>query len=170
MSDFILVLHNMYERQRAVSVSYFVPKTKWVMIVSQNILPEMECAQLHTAINRTNAGLNVQDRLSKEFLKSIDAVCKSMGHTNEAAKSARLKMLADTVRFGTGAVFLTVTPDDGNCLRIKIYIEHKATILQIPCTASEEEVKADFELSLQLRQELPGIVCIRFSANNRTHD
>jgi hypothetical protein len=35
---------------------------------------------------------------------------------NNAAKSAQLNMLADVVRFGTGAVFLTITPDDSNCL------------------------------------------------------
>ena len=106
----------MYERQCAVSVSYLRAKNKMGDDCFAEHVAGMEVAQLQNAINRTNAGLNVQDRLTKEFLKSIDAVSRSMGHTNEAAKSARLKMLADTVRFGTGAVFLTVTPDDGNCL------------------------------------------------------
>jgi hypothetical protein len=49
-----------------------------------------------------------------------------MGHTNDAAKSAQLNMLANAVRFGTGAVFLTVTPDDSNCLWIQVYIEHES--------------------------------------------
>jgi hypothetical protein len=54
---------------------------------------------------------------------------KSTGHTNDATKSARLKMLSNAVRFGTSAVFFTMTPDDSNCLRIRVYAEHKADCL-----------------------------------------
>jgi hypothetical protein len=107
-ADFILVLHNMYERQRAVSVAYL--RAKNTLLGNDSFAEHvagMGVAQLQNAINRTQAGLNVTDRVTREFLKSIDAVCKSMGHTNDAAKSARLKMLADTVRFGTaGRSFL----------------------------------------------------------------
>ena len=161
-SDFILVLHNMYERQRAVSVSYLRVIKQLGNDSFAEQIAEMSVAQLHTAINRAHAGLPVLDRLSNEFLKSINAVCKSMGHTNDAAKSARLNMLADAVRFGTGAVFLTVTPDDSNCLRIKIYIEHKSNNSPDPCSASEEEVEADIEMSVKLRQDFPGLCAFDF--------
>ena len=132
--DFILVLHNMNERQRAVSVSYLRVMKQMGNDSFAEQIAEMGVEQLQSAINRTHAGLNVPDRVTREFLKSIDAVCKSMGHTNDAAKSARLNMLADAVRFGTGAVFLTVTPDDSNCLRIKIYIEHESNKSATGCS------------------------------------
>jgi hypothetical protein len=85
-----------------------------------------------------------------------------MGHTNDAAKSARLKMLADTVRFGTGAVFVTVTPDDSNCLQIKIYVEPKCDIHQ--------ETLRRFQHECATLTRFSGIVCIQFSTNNGTHD
>jgi hypothetical protein len=48
----------------------------------------MGVLELQNAINRIQGGLSVTNRVTKEFLKSVDAVCKSMGHTNEASKSA----------------------------------------------------------------------------------
>jgi hypothetical protein len=83
-----------------------------------------------------------------------------MGHTNDAAKLAQLNMLADAVRFGTSTVFLTVTPDDSNCLRIKIYIEHKSNNSPDPCSASEEEVEANIKMSVKLHQEYPGLCAV----------
>jgi hypothetical protein len=122
----------------------------------------MTMAQLKAAVDRTHAGLPVMDRVSSQFLKSIDAVCKSMGHTNDATKSARLKMLSDSIRFGTSAVFLTVTPDDSNCLRIQIYVQHKCDNPPDPMTATHEELTADFDLSVQFRQHYPGMCAFDF--------
>jgi hypothetical protein len=64
-----------------------------------------------------------------------------MGHTNDAARSARLKMLSDAVRFGTSAVFFSVAPDDSNCLCIQVYAEHKADLPHI-ISATDEQVTA----------------------------
>ena len=160
--DFILVLHNMYERQRAVSVSFLRCKNNFRNDSLADHIAGMGLAQLQSAINRTHAGLPVTDRLTKQFLNSIDAVCKSMGHTNEAAKSARLKMLADTVRFGPGAVFLTVTPDDGNCIRLQIYVKHECDDPPDSMTATDDEIKADFDLCIKLRQDYPGLCAFDF--------
>jgi hypothetical protein len=71
-------------------------------------------------------------------------------------------MLADAVRFGMGAVFLTVTPDDSNCLRIRIYIEHESDNLPNSRSASDEEVKADHDMSVQLMQDYPGLCAFDF--------
>ena len=115
----------MYERQRAVSVAYLRSKIPIGNDSLAERVSEIGVSQLQKAINQTQSGLSIPDRITRDFLSSIDAVCKSMGHTNAAAKSARLKMLSDALRFGTSAVILTITPDDSNCLRIQIYVEHK---------------------------------------------
>jgi hypothetical protein len=60
----------------------------------------MTVEQLQNAINRVQSHTPNQDRVTAQLLRSIDAVCKNMGHTNDAAKSARLKLFANTVRFG----------------------------------------------------------------------
>jgi hypothetical protein len=152
----------MYKRQRAVSVLYLRVIKQLGNDSFAEQIAEMSVTQLHTAINRAHAGLPIPDRLMNKFLKSINAVCKSMGHTNDAAKSARLSMLADAVRFGTSAVFLTITPDDSNCLQIKIYIEHKSNNSPDPRSASEEEVEANIEMSVKLCQDYPGLCAFDF--------
>jgi hypothetical protein len=85
-----------------------------------------------------------------------------MGCTAEAAKGARSKILSDMVCFGASAVFLMVTPDDSNCLRLQIYAQHKLVEVPDPMSASNEEIKADFDLSIQLRQIYPGLCAFNF--------
>jgi hypothetical protein len=86
---------------------------------------EIGVLQLQKAINQTQSGLSVPDCITQDFLSLIDTVCKSVGHTNNAAKSVRLKMLSDAVQFGTSAVFLTNTPNDSYWLLIQINVQHK---------------------------------------------
>jgi hypothetical protein len=49
-----------------------------------------------------------------------------------------------------------------NCLQIKIYIEHESNKLPDARSASDEEVKADFDMSVQLRQDYPGLCAFDF--------
>jgi hypothetical protein len=144
--DFILVLHNMYEKKKAVSIAYLRCLHKEGDGSIAEHFANMSVAQLQNAINREQSHLPSRDRLAGKLLPSVDAVCKNMGHTNDAAKSARLKLFANTVRFGQASVFLTVTPDDSNCFRIKIYVLSKCND---PPTCSDDlsDIDADFEMA-----------------------
>jgi hypothetical protein len=64
-------------------------------------------------------------------------------------------MLSDAVRFGTSAVFFTVTPDDSNCLCIRVYAEHKADRLPHIFSATDKQVMADYNFSVKVRQDYP---------------
>ena len=115
--DFVLVLHNMYEQWHASSISYLRCSNKFGENVSLGEqISGMTFQELKTSINRKHAGLTVTDPVCARFLKSIHAICKSLGHTSEAAKGARMRILGDMVHFGASAIFLMVTPDDSNCL------------------------------------------------------
>ena len=122
----------------------------------------MTFPELKAAIDRTHAGLTVTNRVCAQFLKSVHAVCKSMGHTAESAKGARSKMLGDMIRFGASAIFLTVTPDDGNSLRIQIFVQQETNEAPDPMLASNEDIKADFDLSIERRQIYPGFCAFDF--------
>ena len=161
-ADFILVLHNIYECRHAVSVSYLCCKNDFNGDSFGEHIAGMSLERFKNAIDRTHAGLEVDDPLARYFLTSVDAVCKSLGHTSEAAMRARFKMFADNVRFGTAAVFLTVSPDDSNCLRIQIYVQHKCGDPPDPRIATDDEIKADYDLSVQLRQIYPGMCAFDF--------
>ena len=116
----------------------------------------MTVAQLETAINRAQSNLPIQDQTAGRLLNSIDAVCKNMAHTNDAAKGARLKLFASMIRFGRASVFFTVTPDDSNCFRIQVYVASKC---KAPPTCSDDcaKIDADYESSHKIRQEYPGL-------------
>jgi hypothetical protein len=122
----------------------------------------MTFSELKAAIDQTDAGLRVTTPVAERFLKSIHAVSKSMGHMAEAAKGARSKILSDMARFGASAVFLMVMPDDSNCLRLQVYTQHKLAEVPDPMSASNKEIKADFDLSIQLRQIYPGLCAFDF--------
>ena len=110
----------------------------------------MSFQDLKTSIDRVHAGLPVTDSVCARFLKSIHAICKSLGHTSEAAKGARLQIMADMVCFGASAIFLTVTPDDSNCLRLQIYTQHQIDNVPDLMSSSNEDIKADFDLCIHL--------------------
>jgi hypothetical protein len=87
-SDFILVLHNMYEKQRAVSVAFLWCKNNVGSDSMAEQFSEITVPQLQNVISQTQTGLPIADQNTRVFIGSVDAVCKSMGHTNDAAKSA----------------------------------------------------------------------------------
>jgi hypothetical protein len=51
------------------------------------------------------------DATTKYFLKAISTKCKSMGHTEKAAKNARQCCFAMLDYFGLNSLFLSTTPD-----------------------------------------------------------
>ena len=95
--DFILVLHNMFERHKAISLAYL-----WCMHKVRNDtvgehFGNMTLTQLKRAIHRSHSNLLVQDQTAKQSLNSIDAICRSMAHTNDATKGAWLKLFTNMV-------------------------------------------------------------------------
>ena len=95
--DFTLVLHNMFERHKAINLAYL-----WCMHnVRNNTVGEyfgnMTLTELQRSIHQAQSNLPIQDQTAKQFLKSTDAICKSMAHTNDATKGARLKLFANMV-------------------------------------------------------------------------
>ena len=125
-------------------------------------ISDMSFQELKTSIDRIQAGLTVTNPVCARFLKSVHAVSKSLGHTSEAAKGARMRILGDMIRFGASAIFLMVMPDDSNCLRLQIYTKHQIDAVPDPMTSTNEEIKADYDLCIQLRQTYSGLCAFDF--------
>ena len=64
---------------------------------------------------------NNLDETTKGFLKGVATTCRSMGHTEEAAKFARRCMFAMLDRYGLNSLFLSTTPDDECSFRVRLY-------------------------------------------------
>ena len=158
---FILVLHNMFERHKAISLAYLHCMHKVRNDTVGEHFGNMTLTELERAIHWAQSNLPIQDQTAKQFLKSIDAVCKSMAHTNNAAKGARLKLFANMVRFGCPSIFFKVTPDDRNVFRIQVYIASECKTLHT-CNDDCADINADYESSHQICQENPGLCVFDF--------
>ncbi len=58
---------------------------------------------------------------TKGLLRAISTSCKSMGHTDEAAKYARHCCFTMLDYYGLNSLFLTTTPDDKCSFRVRLY-------------------------------------------------
>jgi hypothetical protein len=63
---------------------------------------------------------NIHDN-TKGLLRAISTSCKSMGHTDEAAKYARRCCFAMLIYYSLNSLFLTTTPDDKCSFRVRLY-------------------------------------------------
>ena len=117
---FILVTHNIYERNRASTLAYLRCIHRDGDLSAAEAFSQFGISDVQQAINRKHSNIAIRDKTMSRFVSSLEACCKHMGHTNEAAKSARLKVFALNAAFGIPAVFFTVTPDDSNGFRITI--------------------------------------------------
>jgi len=65
------------------------------------------------------------DSNTKAFLKAVKTSCRTVGHSEEAAKYARQKCFAMLDMFGLNSLFLTTTPDDECSFRVRLYTKHQ---------------------------------------------
>jgi hypothetical protein len=162
-ADFVLVVHNMFERNRAVS-------TSWMRGVAPHgtgnygeLFAEMDSEELQMVAKRRDRKDTSGNSVEETFFQCMDAVSRSLAHSNEAAMKARADMFAKITRFGLPALFFTVTPDDQCNFRIQIM---KYGEVGTPgdfrfCEASE--VEATYEVCAESRIMLPGLCSIDFS-------
>ena len=159
--DFILVLHNMFERHKAISVTYLCCIHKVRNDTVGEYFGNMTVTQLERAIHQAQSNLSVQDQTAKQFLNSINVICKSMAHTNDAVKGAQLKLFANIVQFGHASIFFMVTPDDSNSFQIQVYIASECKDLPT-CNDDCANIDADYESSHQIHQEYLGLCAFDF--------
>jgi hypothetical protein len=73
-----------------------------------------------TIESRRNGSNHAGDYVSNRILDSVDAISRSLPHTNEASRKARNKGEAMQHHFGQASVFLTVSFDDDNSFLIQV--------------------------------------------------
>ncbi len=133
--DFVLVVHNMFERYRAVSASWLCARSSLSTSNYGKLFSQMDTDVLLWVASRCQQGYLRANPTSEPvttevaFLQSVNAVTKSMAHTAQAAMKSRSEMFAYCTKVGLPTIFFTVTPEDNCNLRINIILER-----QVPCT------------------------------------
>ena len=71
---------------------------------------------------------NGRDSVATKFLKAVNTSCRAFGTSVEAAEYAKRKCFSLQNYFGMHSLFLTITPDDQCCFRIRLYVNSKAKV------------------------------------------
>ena len=120
-SEFILTIHSMFEKDRALLKALLCCRSKAHAINTGVQIGQMTEEELDNTLRsvqsneRTNAA-------GFAFLSSLKASCKAMAHTNEAAKIARQKMFSIWNLFGEPSIFFTVSPCNEINFRMRLYV------------------------------------------------
>lgn len=110
-SCFVLVIHNMWEKGRALNGAVWrVMGTKETCNVTEE--------ELNAAIARHKAKLPAGKGPGDQFLQAIHAVKKNLAHSNEAAMTARAQFLSLSHHFCCPMALFTVNFEDGYDIRI----------------------------------------------------
>jgi Helitron helicase-like domain at N-terminus len=156
-ATFVLVIHNMYEKSRALAGSFWQVKGgKEKCNVSEQ--------ELNSAISRQLHGLPPIHTPGQKFLDSVKAVKRHLAHTNNSAQAAQAKFLSLTHHFGCPTVLFTVSFDDSLDIRILPLSGHNNVVQWISNleSLSPQRLNAEMELLKALRLQYPGICALNF--------
>ena len=115
----ILVMNHIYNRQMSYKSGVMTCRSNvgGVTLGEKLSMLPTESFEKNDVVNNTN---NL-DETTKGFLKGVKTMCRSMGHTIEAAKFSRQCMFAMLDYFGLNSLFLSTTPDDECSFRVRLY-------------------------------------------------
>jgi len=108
-----------------------------------------------------NNGIN-DTGVTTKFLRTVEACCRPLQHTAEAATAARGKYFAMFDQFGSGAIFVTISPTGSRNLRVRAYAEGKMIKLPSPWKMTNEECAMYLDEMTNLNQFYPGAGEIEF--------
>ena len=123
--DFVLVVAAMHNRMSAFNSGFIKAKSKFDGAEVASNVSQLSMKEVEEAAKRKDSNLRVSGP-ANQLLNSISASCRPVGHSNEAAAEGRKKFFALSDYFGESSIFLTVTPDDENSFRVKMFSSPEA--------------------------------------------
>ena len=152
---FSLILYNMSMKQEMVKTAGWKVRDRGN---AGAFAQELSAEEVTQAIHRKRSGHDIStSTVGSRFVGVIDAVSRSVPHTNEAAKRARQDGEAHQHYFGLPHFFLTTTPDDDNSFLVQVYaqtfIDDDTPVSQL----TDEELRSRSSLRTELRIKHPGL-------------
>eukprot|EP00978_Attheya_sp_CCMP212_P018749 scaffold51806_cov62-Attheya_sp.AAC.1 len=154
--DFILIIHSLWEKEKAMRTASMRCGSKQDDISLASCIAELDPTKLAEAAqrrldNRRSAGNsdNNPNTAEKLFSGTLEVSCKAMAHTNHASKSAR--------------IFFTISPCDETNFRMRLYIG-RAEYMLPDTTFSDEDCIFDYKLHCEQRTNFPGASAFDFAA------
>ena len=163
--SFLLLLHSLYEKERAVSRSSLKCKANLGGVSVPEAFSGVELKEVEEMLEALEKGdLDSQNQSAAmtHLLSTIHAVSGHLPFTDEAAKKERNKMFAMIAMHGLPAVFFTVTPEDLENFRIRVYASLSGVSEPPSPNATPEELERDFDLCVDMRRKYPGLCAFDF--------
>jgi hypothetical protein len=126
-SDFILVLHSLYEKQKAMTSASIrmAAKDDDVALASRLAVlnPDKLAEEAKRRLDARKTGYGAHDATpEKLFFDTLEISCKAMAHTNHASKAARRRLFSMWYSICSPGVFFTISPCDETNFRMRLYI------------------------------------------------
>ena len=101
---------------------------------------EDETRRKHGKTARTY-GTGSRYSVAAKFLKAVSTSCRAFGTSKEAAEYARRKCFALWDYYGMHSLFVTITPADDCCFRIRLYVDSKQKVHPVGRVPSSVSVR-----------------------------
>lgn len=120
---FCLALYNIFvKHQMLLSASFNVRGHA----AAEALMSNIDSRDIALAVEARQRGdFAAGTAVAKQYLNTIDAISRSIPHTDDAAKFARRRAKAHVHEFGLPTFFLTACPDDENSIVIQIMAQQE---------------------------------------------
>ena len=162
-AQFLLVLCSMYQRLLSFRQSYVMCRSNLSSSSLGEHIASLSQKQIELATDHVINGKEPKNVVLKRVFSSVKGHCSNIGHSNEAASSARFKMFSFWHYFGSPAIFFTITPCDECSFRVRLYAtckEHK--IPNVEDIMNQSKCLVDFEARKCWRAKYPGACAIEY--------
>jgi hypothetical protein len=159
---FTLILYNMEMKQMMVKTAGWKVRNKADANLFANDLSMADVDEAIESARHARGVTNQNVFRGRRLLGAIDAICKSIPHTNEAARQARRHAEALQHHFGCPTYFLTVTPDDDSHYLVQVYSQIIIDSNEKVAELSDRELREKAKKRTELRIHFPGICAYFF--------
>jgi len=156
---FALILYNMSMRRTMVKNAGWRVRRK---LTSSQIATDLRKEDLDRALDQRLRRQNTTGS-GGHFLNAVDAVTKSVPHSDGATKRARLEAESFCHKFGSPHVFLTVAPDDESSYFILVHTLETELLPSDfdPDRLTDEQLNEFYKVRHKTRIKYPGL-CATF--------
>lgn len=157
LGSFILPVFNLYAKTEAVRRASMRCKYKISETMNTgDVINQITTDELEDRISNLENKRRGGDRNTQRLIDSVYAISKKLPFTDEAASEERRKLFSMCTKFGLPSIFFTVTPDDLDNFRIRVYSCGSEEDCPISIHSNDDEIDNYLDECAEIRVKYPG--------------
>jgi soluble cytochrome b562 len=156
-AEFILPIFNLYAKTKAVRGASI--RCKYKISESTNtgdVINKITSDELEERIKNLGDKKRHGDRNTQKLIDSVYAISKKLPFTDEAAAEERRKLFSMCTKFGLPSIFFTVTPDDIDNFRIRVYSNGTGEEAPLSLHDPSDHIDKYLDECAEIRVKYPG--------------